>query len=100
MGGTCRQAGADCIISRTYALADEGTYGGSDVADVPDLTTFPGRYMAALAPSYATGSTVVHLEVLRSSTCEAIIPSEAPAASTRPSGSTNICGYSGSVNRA
>src|SRR5262245_1164484 len=61
---------------------------------------FPGRYIAALPPSKATGSTFVQAPVLKLSARAATGSSYDPVTITRPSGNTNICGYNGRLAAA
>src|SRR6185369_15276464 len=59
----------------------------------PDFITLPGRYITELPPSSGLGSIVVHVCVVRSSTRVGITSSDEATCTTRPSGSTNMCGY-------
>src|SRR5262245_32958273 len=83
-------------MSSTRVVGCEAVYGGSELAEVPDLSTTPARYIAALCPSLTAPSTTDHVPVDKLSAIVVDVPSKALVASTRPSGSTNRWGYMGS----
>src|SRR2546427_13291035 len=78
-------------MSSTYVLLVGLPLPSSHAA--PDFITLPGRYITELPPSSGLGSTVVQVWVVRSSTLVGITSSDEATCRTRPSGSTNMCGY-------
>src|SRR5262249_9232735 len=92
MAAVARHAGEGLVMSRTNVVGSEANTGMSGSVEVPVFTTLPGRYIAELPPSTATGSTTDQVCVARSSTWLTMASSAVLAARTRPSGSTNICG--------
>src|SRR2546425_12994234 len=101
MSLTRSQAAIELFMSSTYAVFREGS--GAIRLGAPGLPAFnttPGRYMTELPPGTTTGSMVVHVCVARSSARVTTVASEALAYRTRPSGSTNMCGYIGMYRRA
>src|SRR3989442_12423807 len=86
------QSGDGCVMSMMYAVAAEGTVGMSGSVDVPAFSTLPGRYITALPPSTAAGSTTVHGWLWRSSTRLTIGYSAVLAPSTGPFRSTKMGG--------
>jgi len=68
---------------------------GSD--QVPALRILPGRYCTALMPSIGLMPTLVHWPVL---TFRVRVMRSGPGLNRRPSGSTNMNGYSGIVRSA
>src|SRR3982074_3236610 len=89
------QVGDGNVMSRTYAVATEGTPSRSGSRPSPVLMIFPGAYIAALPPSRMAGSTVLQVWVARLSTTVAIARRFDEVARTRPSGSTNMGGEGG-----
>ena len=92
--------GVPAVMSSTYVVAAARAVDTPTSAAVPDFITLPGWYITALCPSNTRESTTLHVCVDRFSTRVGIAVLDAPAARTRPSGSTNMCGYSGNVRFA
>src|SRR5688572_4655180 len=92
IGAVARQAGEPCVMSRTYVVAAAGAEDTPPRAAVPDFMILPGAYMTALWPSTTFGSTRLQVCVPTVSVRVAVGWATEPAASTRPSGSTNIAG--------
>ena len=88
---TCRQAGDGRVVSSTNAVAAATPVVPLSAA-VPLFRILPGRYMAALWPSFTIGSTDDHEPVVRLSLLVATGCSLEPASSTVPSGRTNMNG--------
>src|SRR5437879_1972340 len=61
IGAVSRHAGEGWVMSMTHVWLTAGALGRSTSAGLPDLTTRPGRYIAALPPPTGTGSTTVHV---------------------------------------
>src|SRR5262245_56899044 len=83
-------------MSMTYVVAAAWAVDTPTSAAVPDFMILPGAYITALwASNLCALSTLVHVCAATSSTVETIASREALDTNTRPSGSTNVCGYSG-----
>ena len=89
---SCQDRGAGLVMSRTYVVSADGTTGTSESKFVPLFMIWPGRYMTALPPATATGSTIDHVCVARSRTRLTMVSSVVLAARTLPSGRTNMWG--------
>jgi hypothetical protein len=98
IGAVSRQTGDGWFMSIT-AVRPVTVRPAKDGSDhVPDFITFPGAYMTALDPSNGlTGPLDIVPSPETSSRC---VWGSGPASKTRPSGSTNMNGYSGVVSRA
>jgi hypothetical protein len=94
IGATSFQAGTVWLRSSSAArLVIATELGKSGSPHVPDLRILPGRYMTALWPSIGDfEARVDHVPVLTSSRRVVV---SGPASTTRPSGATNMNGYSG-----
>ena len=92
MGAVWRHAGDGCVMSSTNVDVTEGLRANDGSEAVPDCSTFPGRYIAALEPSTTVGSTVAQVWAAMSSVRVKVAVSEEPVSRTFPSGSTNANG--------
>jgi hypothetical protein len=88
-------------MSNTYAVFSEGAVGiRLGAPGLPVFRITPGRYIAELPPGTALGSIIVQVWVPRSSAWVGTTPVVALAYRIRPSGRTNIWGYSGMLSWA
>src|SRR5262245_24950489 len=90
----CCQVGRGDVMSSTYDVdADETpVISGPPAVPIPDVSTFPGKYITALPPSTATGSIVVQVCVATFRARATTLSSYEPVTSRFPLGNTNACG--------
>src|SRR3954466_6846383 len=94
IGLTSRQAGTVWSRSSTAARLVTGTLAGkSGSVHVPALRILPGRYITALCPSM--GDRLASVDHVPDWTSRIRVVVSGPASTTRPSGVTNVNGYSG-----